>query len=251
MKKILKKWQNVLYPLLSLGIIVGLWALLAKIVNIELIIPSLQSTFRQLGRILSAKDFYIALGSTLWRSLASFAIGAFSALGLSLLSLLKPVKKILSPFIKIIRSVPTMSVILLAVIWLKPTVSPIFVAFLINFPIMYSGFLSAMESIDGELISMSKIYNVSLKDRVLSLYLPSVAPAAFDCMQSSISLTVKIIISAEVLAQTRNSLGIMMQISRAYLETAELIAYTITAIVLSYLLELVVFGIKKAVVRWK
>ena len=64
MKKILKKWQNVLYPLLSLGIIVGLWALLAKIVNIELIIPSLQSTFRQLGRILSAKDFYIALGST-------------------------------------------------------------------------------------------------------------------------------------------------------------------------------------------
>lgn len=251
MKNKIRKWGNVLYPLLSLGCIIGLWAIVSAVVGIELIIPSIPTTFQKLGGILSSEKFYVAIGNTLWRSLLSFGIGAVAAMLLSLLSIIDPIKKLLSPIVKITRSIPTMSVILLAIIWLKPEISPVFVAFLINFPIMYSGFSSAIESVDKEIIEMSKIYNVSVKDRIFLFYLPSVAPASFDCMQSSLSLTVKIVISAEVLAQTRNSLGVLMQLSRAYLETAELIAYTITAIVLSYFLELIVYGIKKILVRWK
>lgn len=116
---------------------------------------------------------------------------------------------------------------------------------------MYSGFYSAFSEVDKDLVAMSKVYGVKIKERLFGLYLPAIAPSAFDCMQSAVGLTVKIVISAEVIAQTRYSMGIAMQMARGYLETAELLAWTLAAVILSYLLELVVFIIKKALVRWK
>lgn len=250
-KKILKVLPDIVYPFAAVGIIVALWAIFAAVIDMELIVPSIGATTEKLGNLLGGAAFYRAVGNTLLRTLASFFIGAFSALVLSLVSLNKACFKFLSPVIKIVRSVPTMSVILLTVIWMEPATSPIFVAFLINFPIMYSGFYSAFSGVDKDLVSMSNVYGVKAKDKIFSLYLPSVAPAAFDCMQSAIGLTVKIVISAEVIAQTRYSMGIAMQAARGYLETAELLAWTLAAVVLSYLLELAVFLLKKAFVRWK
>ncbi len=245
------KILNIIYPLVALGLLIALWAISAAAVGKEIIIPSIGSTFKELWALIKTASFYRAIGNTILRTLASFVIATGSALILGLLSLFKPVEMVFSPIIKIIRAVPTMSVILLTVIWMNPQTSPIFIAFLINFPILYSGFFSAIKSVDKDLIEVSKAYGVSKKDIVTSLYLPSVAPAAFDCMQSSLGLTIKIIISAEVIAQTKNSMGLMMQFSRAYLETAQLLAWTLAAIVLSYVLELIVFSIKKAIVRWK
>lgn len=245
------KILNIIYPLAALGLLIAIWAISAAAVGKEIIIPSIGSTFKELWALIKTADFYRAVGNTLLRTLASFAIAVVCALIIGLLSVFNPIERLFSPIIKIVRAVPTMSVILLTVIWMNPKTSPIFIAFLINFPILYSGLFSAIKSVDKNLIEVSVAYGVSKKDIVKSLYLPSVAPAAFDCMQSSLGLTIKIIISAEVIAQTKNSMGLMMQFSRAYLETAQLLAWTLAAIILSYALELIVFAIKKSVVRWK
>ncbi len=251
MKKFLAKFGGVIYPLVSICLLIAVWEIFAAAVNIELIIPDVKTTFSHLFALFGQKTFYKAVGNTLLRSIISFALAAVFAMALSLLSLIDPIKKLLSPIIKVMRSIPTMSIILLTVIWLKPSTSPILITFLIIFPIMYSGFFSAITGVDKELIEMSKTYKVPIKNRIFQLYLPQIMPSALDNMQSSISFTVKVIISAEVIAQTRNSMGIMMQLARGYLETAELLAWTLAAIALSYLSELVVYGIKKIVVRWK
>lgn len=251
MKKYLTKYGGIVYPIVALGAMIALWAIFAEIVGIELIIPSVKSTFLRFFALFSEKSFYRAVGGTAFRSLISFALGAAFALIFALLSLFKPVRLFLSPIIKVMRSVPTMSLILLTVIWLKPSTSPILIAFLINFPIMYSGFYSAITGVDSDLIEMSNAYKVPVKDRIFSLYFPQILPSAFDNMQSSAGLTIKIVISAEVIAQTRNSMGIMMQTARGYLETAELLAWTIVAIILGYLVEFIVFALKKLIVRWK
>lgn len=251
MKKFLAKFGGVIYPLVAICLLIAVWEIFAAAVNIELIVPDVKTTFSHLFALLGQKTFYKAVGNTLLRSLISFALAAVFAMALSLLSLIDAIKKLLSPIIKVMRSIPTMSIILLTVIWLKPSTSPILITFLIIFPIMYSGFFSAIAGVDKELIEMSKTYKVPIKNRIFQLYLPQIMPSALDNMQSSISFTVKVIISAEVIAQTRNSMGIMMQLARGYLETAELLAWTLAAIALSYLLELVVYGIKKIVVRWK
>lgn len=244
--------NNILYPLLSLLMIILLWFIAAKAVNIELIIPSIKSTFTMLFKLFAQKNFYKSVAGTLYRTLISFSISLTAALILAVASVFaKPVYKLLSPMITVARAIPTMSVILLTIVWLKPDTSPLLVAFLIIFPIMYSNFYTAIISIDRDLTQMSKAYKVSNKDMIFSLYLPSIAPNFFDIVRSSISLSVKLIISAEVLAQTKNSMGVMMQIAKSQLDTANLLAWTIIAILLSYLLEFIVYLIKKSIVRWQ
>jgi len=83
------------------------------------------------------------------------------------------------------------------------------------------------------------------------MYIPSILPAMLAGVKSSVSLNLKVTIASEVIAQTRVSMGRFMQISRVYLDTAELLAWTAAAIILSYLLEWSVELIKKAVVRWR
>ncbi|HKL73889.1 MAG TPA: ABC transporter permease subunit [Clostridia bacterium] len=250
--KINKLYKNLIYPVISLGLLFLIWFITAKIVDIELIIPSIDSTFKMLFALLAKKTFYLSVLGTLARTILSFVIAFVAAIILAIISSFLPfINKLLSPIVTIVRAIPTMSLILLTIIWLNSQTSPLLVGFFIIFPIMYGSFYTAINSVDSDLIQMSKAYNVSKKDMIFSLYLPNIAPSFFDIVRSTISLNVKIIISAEVLAQTKQSMGIMMQISKAQLETADLLAWTLVAIILSYVLEFLVFSIKKLVIRWE
>ena len=104
---------------------------------------------------------------------------------------------------------------------------------------------------DHNLIEMSALYRVPKGRQVFSLYLPAVAPEFFQAARSSVGLNLKIVIASEALALTKQSIGNMLQESKALLDTPQLFAYTIIAIVLSFLLELLVEAISRLVVRWR
>ncbi|HHT83396.1 MAG: ABC transporter permease [Christensenellales bacterium] len=248
----LKNYLNLLYPLIALAVFFAVWLIAAEIIKIEVILPHPAQAFKQLLLLVKTMDFWTAIGHTLLRTFISFFISMSLALLLAALSsLFKPVYFLLSPLVIISRAVPTMSVILLSLIWFTSDITPMFIAFLIVFPMLYAGFYSAINNIDKDLIEMSKLYKVSKRIIVTKFYIPYIMPSFFDSVRSAISLNVKLIIAAEVLSQTRHSMGVMMQISKQYLDTASLIAWTIAAIVLSYLLEIAVAVLKKLCVRWK
>lgn len=247
-----KNVLNVLYPLTTLVLLLLAWFAAAKIVDVKLIVPSVAETFHSLSVLLSQRAFYQAVGGTLFRTLISFSVSFVLAIILAAVSAFLPsVSKLLSPFVTVMRSVPTMTVILMTVVWLKPSQSPVLVAALMVFPIMYGNFHTAISSVERDLVEMSRAYGVNKKDTVFRLYLPNIAPGFFDAVKNSLSMNVKIIISAEVLAQTRRSMGLMMQIAKSKLETAELLAWALTAIALSFLLEFAVTALKKLTVRWQ
>jgi NitT/TauT family transport system permease protein len=252
MKKILAKFGNVIYSAAALALIVLAWFVTATAVGAEIIVPSVKVTFAEFFSLFGSGLFYQAVANTLLRTLVTFALSLAAAVILSVISVAVPVfGKLFMPVMRFLRAVPTISVILLIIVWLDAKVAPVLVTFLIVFPIMYSSLYDAITGINGDVLKMCKIYKVGRKDMIFSLYVPSVLPTFFDTAKSTVSLTVKVIISAEVLAQTKRSIGIMMQINRAYLETAKLLAWTIVAVIISYLLEVVVDLIRKAVIRWQ
>ncbi len=243
---------NLLMPILSLCTIVILWAVTAKAVGLEILVPSISSTFKGLGKLLGSADFYVAVGWTLGRSLLAFCIAFTCGMLLAIVASLSPyIKRFLSPIVVLLRVIPTMSIILLAIIWLTSAQTPILVAFVIIFPLIYGGYLSAIESVDSGLVEMAKIYKVPLSKRIFSLYIPMTAMSLMNVVQSTIGLTLKLVIAAEVLAQTKQSIGLNMQLANLYLETPTLIAWTIVAIVLGGILESIVIVIKKIYQRSK
>ncbi|HOK81418.1 MAG: ABC transporter permease subunit [Clostridiales bacterium] len=239
-------------PLITVGVFILIWYIAAIAVDIELILPRPALVFKELLALISGKTFWTAVGGTLSRSFTGFAISFALAMILAVAGFaIKPIHRAFSPLVIISRAIPTMSVILLSLIWLTSQTSPILISSLIMFPMFYSDFYSALNNIDKGVIDMAKLYKVGAKDIVTRLYIPNILPSVLDSVRSGISFNVKIVIAAEVLAQTRQSMGISMQISRVMLDTASLLAWTAAAVAISYALELIVELIKRFAVKWR
>lgn len=252
MKNKAKKYLNIIYPVLTLAVFIAAWYIASAAIGIEMILPSPGVCLKQLGVLLTTSEFWTAVSGTLSRASVSFVISMGAALVLAVISaFVRPVGRLLSPLVVIARAMPTMSVILLSLIWFNAQITPMFIAFLIIFPTLFASFFSSFTNIDAHLVEMAAVYGVGRVQKFTQMYLPLIFPSFFDTIKAAVSLNIKLVIAAEVLAYTKNSMGIMMQFSKAYLETATLFAWTIAAIILSYLLELAVAAVKKLVVRWK
>ncbi len=235
MRRINKK---ILYSTVGVLCLVAVWQALALIVNSTTLIPTPVETLTELFALVIAPTFFRALLTTGLRALIGFIFALLCGAIFATLAYSYPaIRYALTPIVTTLRATPTMSVILLAVIWFAPSVSPAFIGFLIIFPLLYESIYSALNGVDPKLIEMSKVYGVSKKDRLLSLYLPSIRKSVFSGARSTISLNVKVVIAGEVLAYTAKSIGSQMYIAKLDLATATLFAWTIWAILLSLLFE--------------
>lgn len=243
---------NVVYPVIGIGVVLLFWYLLSVIVGIEMILPSPTRAFEEFFALFSESDFWTAVSGTMLRTLTAFGIAfALAAVTSALSVFVEPVGRILSPIITILRSIPTMSIILIAIIAFKPTESPILVTFLISYPLLHASFSHAITNVDPFIVNMSKVFKVPVYKRIFKMYIPAMLPEVLTAVGSNISLALKVMIASEVLAQTFESMGVAMQIQRIYLNTAGLMGWTIAAIVLSFLLEIAVKLIALVFVRRK
>ena len=156
---------------------------------------------------------------------------------------------LLAPVVAILRSLPTMAIILILLIWSTPDRAPVIIAFLALFPILYTGFSSAFSVAGKELEEMSKVFRVPLKKRVLKMYLPISLPYIVKESASGLSFGLKLVVSAEVLANTYFSVGGMLQLSKVYLETSRVFALTLLVVALGLFVELVGMAIERHVER--
>ncbi len=248
-----KLYQIINYslPVVTVVMIVIVYAIISKVVGVELIAPSVGSTLKEFFAMFGKGEFYKAVGGTLLRAFIAYVLSFVLAFALAALTKLwKPLRRAFSPIVALIRVLPTMSLILLALIWFNSFQSTVLVAFCIVFPMLYTGFCDAIESVDKDLIEMSRVYAVEKRRLVTKLYIPQTLPLVFTSIKSSIGLNLKLIISAEVLAQTADSMGLYMQLAKINLDTAVLLAWTLVAILLGGLFEGIVTLIQKKAVKW-
>ena len=245
-KKIPAAVGNVFYPVAALGVVLAVWAVVSAAKDLPLLVPGLDEIFTELGRVLSRGETWRAIGLTAGRVAGSFALSfLFAAVLAALGTVFKPLHRFLSPIVTVLQAAPTMAVILVVAVWLERGEVPLLIGFLICFPLLYNAMHTAIAGVDAELLQMAEVYRIRPSDRLTGIYLPSVLPAVFDGGRSAVSLCVKVVIAAEVLAQTAGSIGIEMQRASVVYEMARLMAWTLIAIVMSFAFEGVVVALKK------
>ena len=233
---------------------IGLWAIAAHRVGYDFILPSPLSVLKKLFEIITEKGFFLTVLLSLLRVLWGFILGAVIGLiGAFLSYLLLPLKIFFSPLIKIVRATPVASFILIAVLWIPSGTVPVFISFLMVFPIVYTNVLTGLENADKGLGEVTKIYRFSLWKRIKLFYLPSSLPYFGGACITSLGLAWKSSVAAEVLCVTKNSIGEKLYLSNIYLESAELLAWTVTVVLLSVgmeaLIKLVAAKVKKGARR--
>lgn len=232
--------RQTLNALIALGVIVLIWLVAHAAVGNELLLPDFFACLKRAGALLKSSDFWIAFSATLCRVLLAFLLSFVLAAVFALSAYLLPwLYQFLAPFISLLRSLPTLAVLLIILVWSGAARAPIAVAVLSLFPMLYTGMTAALFEVDGSLIQMSKAYNVPLKKQITGLYLPSIAPYVTRESGAALAFSLKLVVSAEVLANTYQSLGGLMQEAKLYVEMPTLFALVGVTFFSGLLIELV------------
>ncbi len=240
------------YILISLILLLALWKIISLIIDADIILPSPENTFISFYNLVITRDFSRILLFSLIRGFLGFMISFFLGITFGFLSgTNKYFGKLFEPFLIIIRSTPIMSIILIALIWFRATNVPVFASFLVSFPIICMNVTEGIKNIDVNLIQMAQVYNIN-KIRVFKeIYFPSILPFLLAGISTAAGIGWKAVIAAEVLSQPEYALGTSMQVSRIYLDTESVFAWTIIAILISFLSERVIRKFEKSIVKWK
>lgn len=143
----------------------------------------------------------------------------------------------LDPLVQLMKSVPVASFIILALIWVGSKNLAVLVAFLIVFPVLYIQVLAGLKSTDPKLLEMADVFHIRGFKKIYYIYQPAVLPYLTSACQSALGMSWKSGIAAEVIAVASLSIGEQLYLSKIYLDTAGLFAWTFVIILLSVLSE--------------
>ncbi len=223
---------------LGIMMILAIWTLAYWLMGNSVIIPSPLETATAFKEILRSPSFTITMATTLTRIVISFIIGLILALILGMVSALNQwFYELLSPAVSLFKIVPTMAIVILALIWLTNRRAPILIATIIIFPILYEAVIKGIRHIDPNILSMTGVYKVAAIDIIRYIYIPSILNNLLAIFSSTLGLCLKVVIGGEVLGQPNNSIGTSIQTEKMYLNTAGVLGWLLILVILSVILD--------------
>ncbi len=215
-----------------------IWQGAALAVGNELILPSPITTARRLLALASDKEFYLLTLLSLLRIFAGIIISVLTAIPMAALcSKFKIADRLFAPAVSLMRSVPVVSFILIAIFLIDRRVIPTLITFVMIFPVLYENVREGIACVSSELAEMSEVFGLSHRLRIKRIYTPAVKPFFFSALCTSIGLAVKAGIAAEVVAYIPLSVGQKLSDAKSFMEPADLLAWTVVIVLLSLALE--------------
>lgn len=236
--------KNNLITLGSILLLILGWALAAKLVGKDIILPSPLVTFKRLLALLTSPEFWRHLSATLFRGVAGFSLSYLIGLLIGILSgFNRNFKTFFQPWLTAIRSTPSMALILLALIWFQSNAVTLFVTFLVVFPIIAQNVTEGLQQVDPQLRELARLYHVGASRVLREMYLPAILPYLATGAAAGLGLTWKVMIAAEVLANPQMGIGTQMDTARIFLQTPEVFAWTIVVIAISLFFDRLLYSL--------
>lgn len=204
----------------------------------------------KLIELIPSADFWKSVMFSAGRILSGFALGLMVGTGLAVFSgRYVFLRKLLSPFISVLKAVPVASFTILALIWVSSKNLSVLVTFLICVPIVYINMLEGIDSLDPKLKEMSTVFGIPPMRRFVGIYLSQLLPYFRSAAGLAIGLCWKSGAAAEVIGIPDGSIGEKLYQAKIYLETADLFAWTAVIIFVSWLCEKAFMSVIKLLVK--
>ncbi len=244
--------RNRLFALLSFLLILLIWALMSVFTDSSLLLPGPGRVMTDLVSILTDYTFIQVVSFTFIRYVtgfllalaASLIIGGIAGFSTTFYALFKPV-------LVVFRSVPVISFILLALIWFTNYSVPVFIAFITMFPIICMSIIDGIHQIDRQYFDLSYVFQISRRQQLKDVILPAIASFLFSGMATALGFGWRAVIIGEVLSQPDIGIGTEMQKAHIYLMISNLIAWTLIAVLISYVLDSLLRKAEKYIFKWK
>lgn len=230
--------KRIVLTCLSILLIPVAWQLLSWQMAQPQLIPSFPDLIRALLRLVYSSGFLVSIGTTCLRacvglllSLAAASITAF------LLNRSEAIRFLFMPWLSLLRSVPVISFILLALIFLNPEMIPLLIAFLTMYPLLTENLLKGLMNRRDSWKILTRQFHLNAWNRLFQINYPQLKPYLFSGLASAVGFGWRAIIMGEVLSQCVDGIGKRMKEAQVFIDVPELIAWTLVAIVLSWLTD--------------
>lgn len=234
---------RILRRLLGTVATIAFWLLLwwgcAALYARPFLFPPPSDVLRAFGPLLRDPSFYRSVGSTLLHVAVGLSLG--SAVGILcgiLIARFRAASLLLSPAFSVARATPIVCFILLAWIFLGPTVLPAFVSGVMIAPIMLAATAGALRGIDPRMRETVRIYRLSFVKRVRALYLPALLPHLRNAFVTCVGIAWKSTVAAEMITLAGETVGYSIWLARTwYMDYASVFAWTIIIVAVSMGIE--------------
>ena len=241
----MKRFISNKFILFALGtlFVILLWVICSLLFDKNgAIFPNPILTMEKFGLILADSYTYKCLGYTFLRMLMGFGLSFIVALLFGVLAgNNENIYQFFKPLTVVIKSIPTVALVFLFLVMINAKNAPIFVVFVICFPILYEGVVGGIKNVNKDVIEASKVDGANYLKGTMFIKLPLAIPYIIVSIVSSFALSFKIEIMAEVITgYTRNGLGSVIHYTQVEDPTnmAGIFAYSLLAIIIMLLVSL-------------
>jgi len=227
-----------LWSIGSVFILFIIWILASTLISNEIVMPSPFATFKAFFDILTKGNHLEAIALSLFRLIVALFFASLVGVTLGIISGLNTkVRYLLRPVVTLLRTVPVISIVVILLIVFGFTITPYLITFLMIFPLIFQAISDGIENLDQELVDVFKLEDDSLLDGVRYCYLPLIGPQIRTALLQSAGLGIKVLVMAEYLSQTSNSIGNSLYLSKVNLDYASVFSWTLLLIIIVIILE--------------
>lgn len=223
------------------------WQGCSKLISSRILFASPLHVLETLFHLIQSTDFWNAILFSALRIAFGFFLAMLCGILLAVLAACsKLIRLLLSPLIRLMKAVPVVSFVILALLWIKSSNLSILIAFVMVLPIIYTNILQGIDNTDKKLLEMATVFRMPFFRKIRYIYIPSVLPAFVSAASVSLGFCWKSGIAAEVIGLPAGSIGEKLYEAKLYLMTGELFAWTAIIVLVSIVFEkLVMLLIRK------
>lgn len=243
MKEKLKKISIILFWL-------ALWQIAAVWVDNDILLAGPAAVGKTLMGLLVTADFYRICLASVCRILWGFCLAFLTGAALGALSYRFPsVREISEPMLSVMKSIPVASFVVLLLIWQGAENLSVWISFFVVFPNACVSTRSGLEAVEPGLKEMAEVFDIRGFRKAVYIYRPCLMRFLLSGMEISIGMAFKSGVAAEVIGVPDLSIGERIYVSKIYLDTPGLFAWTFSLILLSYLVEKLLLQVMRLLAR--
>ena len=214
------------------------WQVAAVAVGSRIILVGPAEVATRLAELAGTQEFWGAVGVSLTRIAAGFALAVVAGIALAAAAgRWRVARTLLAPLVGAVKAAPVASFVILVLIWVPSRRLSVIISFLMAMPIVYTNVLEGIDQTDPALLEMADVFGVRGLRRVATVYASEVAPYLRAGISLAVGLSWKSGIAAEVIGLPDPSIGINLYESKVYLDTPDLFAWTLAIVLLSVAIE--------------
>lgn len=239
MTAILKKLNDSFISTISVVLLIIGWSIISVLENNPIVFPAPGVILSSMIDLLTSISTYGIIWNTILKLVISLSLSSILGIAIGLLAGIdRKYEALMKPIVTLLRTIPIVTVIVIFWISIGFENAPYAITFLMIFPIVYQATLSGVREIQKEYLDVLKLETkVTTWNVIKDMYIPLIMPFIKTAFFQSLGLGFKVLVTAEFIVQSKNSIGYMIYLEKQNLNFHLVYSWTFLVVIVVLLIE--------------